>query len=108
MASEVATVSTNDNYSLSFLLGNVGAEVERMFNWQRKGEMAEAKSSLERALNLLDRIVATDISPNSRHELLRLREVICGQIYGSTLYNVNSVTLSEYFLPFALLSRKDR
>ena len=105
MASEVVASIANNNYSLSFLLGNVGAEIERMFNWQRKGNGEQARRSLERALDILDRVLASNISHGARRELLRLREVICGQVYNPVLYNVAPETLSKYFSPFALLSR---
>ncbi|OGL86006.1 hypothetical protein A3I40_00545 [Candidatus Uhrbacteria bacterium RIFCSPLOWO2_02_FULL_48_12] len=106
MGSDIATLGINNNYSLSFLLANVGAEVERMLNWLQKRDEEQVGRSLARALDLLDRALALNISPGARRELFRLHEVICGQVYNPTLYNVAPETLSKYFLPFALFSRK--
>ncbi|KKU48029.1 hypothetical protein A2936_00115 [Candidatus Uhrbacteria bacterium RIFCSPLOWO2_01_FULL_47_25] len=106
MASEATTLSTNDDYALSFQLGNVGAEVGRMLNWKSKGNEAQVNRSLERALDLLDSMLAADISRNAQRELCRLREVICSHVFTSREWTTLSSDLNSYFLPFARRARE--
>ena len=108
MTREIATANASEHRSLCFMLGNVGAEIERMFDWRRRGDEEQVRRSLARALDLLDRALAPPLSSGARRELFRLREVMCGQVYNPALYNVAPETLSKYFLPFALLSRTYR
>ncbi len=92
------------SYSLAFQMGNIGAEVTRLLNWQVKGDAGQMEKSLARALELID-LTIDDLRWNKK-ELCRLREVLCSKIFAPETYNATNEQLNNYFMPFAILARK--
>lgn len=92
------------SYSLAFQMGNIGAEVARLLNWQSKGDAGQTEKSLARALELID--LSIDDSRWNKKELCRLREVLCSKIFAPAAYNATDEQLINYFTPFAILARK--
>ena len=86
-------------------LGNVGAEVSRFLNWQKQGETNQSQKALERALGLLDLLIAESQNKLSLKEFLYLREVLCAKVFLPNQYDVTETQLKNYFLSFAILAR---
>lgn len=89
--------------SLAEQLGNVGSEYERAVKWKEKGQKEYFIKAFDRALELLDLTIEDQRWQNHRlNELVRLREVICGELVGGVDYKGSS---SNYFMRFAELAR---
>lgn len=95
--------------TLAEQLGNVGSEVGRALNWQRRGHVEYAERARERALELID-LTAADKRwhfPRKR-EILRMREVLCDFWWGDNEYGSTSANLEKYFMAFAYYARASR
>ena len=93
-------------YPLALQLGNLGSEVGRMVSLKKKGDTLHTEKAFERALELLDMIIADAGKKKSVGELTRLREVLCGFINNSPEYKITGEQINNYFIPFALMARK--
>jgi len=91
---------------LAHQLGNIGSEVSRYASWQARGDRARQDQAMERALELLDAIIADPRWRYRLRELTRLREICCDLYTGGNMYDVGAPRLVEYFLPFALAVRQ--
>ncbi|MBI4135405.1 hypothetical protein HY477_01590 [Candidatus Uhrbacteria bacterium] len=98
-------------FSIFEQMGNIGSEVDRALHWNEKGDQTSARRAVDRALELLDLTVADRryrAIPGRLKELTRAREVLCDFFYGENEYGSSAQFLKNYFLAFALASRKDR
>ncbi len=100
------TVEKWNSYFPETQLGNIGAEVLRMINWQKQGEDNSARLSLERALELIDLTVGDPKWQGRSKELLRMREILCARIYAPEEFFVSGEQLENYFNPFAVIARR--
>ncbi|PIU15915.1 hypothetical protein COT20_01020 [bacterium (Candidatus Gribaldobacteria) CG08_land_8_20_14_0_20_39_15] len=93
-------------FSLTQQMANIGSEVSRMIAAKERGDALNLQQSTERALEILDLTINSNQKKSCFRELLRLRDVLAD--YGFNLFNfvVDKRDLNEYFLPFALLSRR--
>lgn len=94
--------------TLAEQLGNIGSEVGRALNWQRRGETDQWESALDRALELFDLTIADPRWTTRMREILRAREVACDYFYGSNLFHSTPEQLESYFTAFAFLARRNR
>ncbi len=92
--------------SLSEQLGNVGSEVGRAANWQKKGQSEMETKALDRAFDLLDLTIADARWQTGRKELCRAREVLADTFFGDRQYGDTPEKLEKYFFEFALAARK--
>lgn len=93
--------------SLAEQLGNVGSEYERALRWKGKDNI-HFTHAFDRMLELLDLTIADRRWKNHRlKELVRLREVVCEELWGDSEELIDS-NLRSYFLYFGILARKDR
>lgn len=93
--------------SLAEQLGNVGSEYERALRWKGK-DSVHFTLAFDRMLELLDLTIADRRWRNHRlKELVRLREVVCEELWGDKEELLDS-NLRSYFLYFGILARKDR
>ncbi|OGH65409.1 MAG: hypothetical protein A3J66_02190 [Candidatus Magasanikbacteria bacterium RIFCSPHIGHO2_02_FULL_47_14] len=92
--------------SLCEQLGNVGSEVGRALNWQKKQNKILANAARERALELLD-LTASDARWHGlrKQEIIRVREVVCDFWWGGNQYGSTPENLEKYFLYFAFAAR---
>lgn len=81
-------------------MGNIGSEITRARVWQEKGDASSRDRALQRALGLLDILLAQESNPARVRELSGLRSFI-------TAEPGELRQLENYCLPFALLSRKN-
>lgn len=92
--------------TLSEQLGNVGSEIGRAVNWQKKGDGEHMKNALERGLELLDITIADNRWAGPRRkELCRAREVVKDTFYGDNEYKDSPEALEKYFYQYALAAR---
>lgn len=95
--------------SLSEQLGNVGSEVGRATNWQKKGNLEQTKKALDRGLELLDFTIADSRWSGARvKELCRSREVLVDVFYGDNDYHDSPEAMEKYFYQYALAARKEK
>ena len=88
--------------SLSEQLANIGSEVTRLAHARRIRDEISSEKALDRALELLDLTLKETKSPGSLFEISRLREFVCAVVLGGKEYDIDSQSLEDYFLPFAL------
>lgn len=100
-------MSNEEFKKLAYDLGNIGAEVSRLLNWQKQGEQEQARSCLMRALDLLDSLIEHKMREPFLRELLCLREVLCAKVFSPDEYEASETQLKNYFLPFAALAREE-
>lgn len=90
-------------------LGNVGSEVGRAVNWQKKGDREHRDRALERELELLDLTIADQRWAGVRRkELCRVREVMVDTFYGDREYQDTPEKLERYFYDYAVEARVKR
>ena len=86
-------------------LANVGSEVSRASKWKKKENEIHAQNSFERALELLDLTILNSPRYTATKELCRAREEMCRHFFDSNVDEFEK--LNRYFLPFALVARKN-
>lgn len=95
------------SFSLAEQLGNVGSEVERAIKWREQGNKEYFELAYIRMLELLDlTIVDKRWSGPRRKELVRVREALCDSFEGAQQIGVVLSDWPKYFLPFAILARR--
>jgi hypothetical protein len=93
--------------SLAEQLGNVGTEVGRMRRWQGRDERLAA-GAFERALELLDLVLADPRWRGRLREIARARELLCDAATGGREHWATLEDLDRYFLAFAVAARSRR
>ena len=93
--------------SLSEQLGNVGSEIGRAANWQRKNNQIQRDKALDRAFDLLDLTISDKRWHTGRKELCRSREVLADTFYGNKEYKDTPEALEKYFYQYAVAARKN-
>lgn len=89
-------------------MANMGSEVERAINWKLKKNFDYSWKAFERALELIDLTLETEISyPPRLRELCRVREVFVDYFYGDNEFNSTDESWKKYFLAFAYAARKN-
>ena len=81
---------------ISYQMANIGSEISRTINWQKKNRMEHADLSFERALELIDITVAGTKNYFRLKEILRMREMLVAWKIGDKYYEKNSDWL-KYF-----------
>lgn len=92
--------------SLSTQMSNIGSEVRRALNWQRKGNTEYCRKSASRALELLDLSLDSAGSFPRLKELARLREAVVDYFFGSNRFATSEVLWRKYFDHFNYAARK--
>lgn len=91
--------------SLMEQLGNIGSEVGRAAQAQRK-DGHRFHQAVERALDLFDLTLEDKRWRGRLREIARAREVFCDAVHGGKEYGSTLADLDTYFLPFALAAAK--
>jgi len=94
------------NLSLSEQMANIGSEVSRSLNWQRKGNTEYCQRAASRALELLDLSLESAESFPKLKELARVREALVDYFYGSNEFSSTEVLWRKYFDHFNYAARK--
>ncbi|MBI5221681.1 MAG: hypothetical protein HY979_02665 [Candidatus Magasanikbacteria bacterium] len=89
-------------------MGNIGSEVGRAHNWQKKNNIVQRDKSLDRAFDLLD-ITLDDprwrVYPGRLREICLARELLADTFWGSREHGDTAQGLEKYFFQFALAAR---
>lgn len=87
--------------SLYEQMANIGSEVSRALNWQKKGNKDYCQKAVYRALELID-LSLTFVKPFPRiKEFTRLRETIVDYFFGSNQFASSEILWRKYFDPFS-------
>ena len=95
-------------FTLAEQLGNIGSEVGRALQWQKRNDTEQKERALARALELFDLTISDARWRTRLREILRAREVVCDFFYGENVYQSIPEELESYFANFALAARRDR
>lgn len=95
-------------FTLAEQLGNIGSEVGRALNWQKRGDEEQWRRALDRAFELFDLTIADPRWDVRLREIARAREVVCDYFYGGNQYVSDAQQLENYFLTFAFVARRER
>ena len=93
--------------SLAAQMANIGSEVSRALNWQKKGHKEYCQKAAARALELLDLSLDCAESFPTLKELARVREAMVDYFYGSNQFSSSEVLWRKYFDHFAYTLRKN-
>ena len=87
-------------------MANIGSEVNRALNWQKKGKKELSLKAAARSLELLD-LSLNIAGPFSRtKEIARVREAVVDYFYGSNQFSSSEALWRKYFDHFNYLARK--
>lgn len=92
--------------SLAEQMANIGSEVSRALNWQKKGNTEYCRKSASRALELLDLSLDCAGSFPKLKEFARLREAVVDYFYGTNEYSSSEDLWRSYFNHFNFAARK--
>lgn len=92
--------------SLPVQMANVGSEVIRAMNWQKKKNQDYSRQAFERALELLDLTLADSKNRYRLKEIARTRELLADYFTGKNEFKSTSQLWQNYFLAFNYLARK--
>jgi hypothetical protein len=92
--------------SLSEQMANIGSEVSRAFNWQKKNRDDLSIEAVNRALELLDLTVASLSQYARLKECLRVRECLIDYFYGDNTFSSSEILWRKYFDAFVYAARK--
>lgn len=92
--------------SLPWQLGNIGSEILRAINREKKGDILGKRNAIERALELLDFTLSDRNNVGRIKEVSRLREILASIYVGSKYYETDLSAIQNYLLPFAILVRE--
>jgi len=94
------------NLSLAEQMANIGSEVSRALNWQKKGKKDFSQRAFSRALELLDMTIAPVKKYSTLKELFRVREAMVDFFCGTNQFCSSELLWRKYFDHFAYLARK--
>lgn len=88
---------------LSFFeqMANIGSEISRALNWQKKNNRGYATKAAYRALELIDLTLGVVQEPSRIKELTRLREAVVDYFLGANQFSSSEVLWRKYFDHFA-------
>ncbi|HZE87355.1 MAG TPA: hypothetical protein VE090_04060 [Methylomirabilota bacterium] len=94
------------DFSLVEQMANIGAEVGRTINWEKKENTTMSTNALYRGLELLDFTINDKKNKNSLKEILRVREALVDFFLGDNIYKSSDVIWGKYFYFFNMAARK--
>ena len=89
-------------------MANIGSEVSRALNWQKKNNREFCLKAVSRSLELLDLSLSSTQSFPRIKELARVREAILDYFYGSNQFSSSEVLWRKYFDHFNYFARNSR
>ena len=92
--------------SLYEQMANIGSEVSRALNWQKKGKKDFCMKAILRALELLDLSLRSVKTFPRIKELTRLRETIIDYFYCNNQFSSSEILWRKYFDHFNYFVRK--
>lgn len=93
---------------LSFFeqMANIGSEISRALNWQKKGNIEYCQKAVNRGLELLCLTLDNSTKQSHYKELTRVKEAILDYFYGTNQFSSSEILWRKYFDHFAYALRK--
>jgi len=92
--------------SLAEQMANIGSEVSRALNWEKKGKEDLSQRAFNRLLELIDMTVSSVKKYPKLKELLRVREALVDFFSGTNQFCSSELLWRKYFDHFAYLARR--
>ena len=89
-------------------MANIGSEVSRALNWQKKGNEAYMKKAVYRALELIDLTLKSANTYPRLREVARVREALVDFFFFENEFSSTEKLWRKYFDAFAIVSRNSR
>lgn len=87
-------------------MANVGSEISRALNWQKKGNLEYCHNAVNRALELLFLTIDSVKVRSHLRELTRLHEAIVDYFYGKNTFISSEKIWRKYFDAFAYAAQR--
>ena len=92
------------NYPIAYQMGNIGSEVSRSLKWHEKGNEKRANSAIDRALELFDFTIESNVKNHARlTEILKAREEFCDYFFGGNSWHTDPAAMQKYYDGFAMM-----
>lgn len=91
--------------SLPEQMANIGSEISRALNWQKKGNEEYSRKAVIRALELLDLSLECGGSLSRLREVARVREAVVDYFFGNNEFLSSEPLWRSYFDHFAFAAR---
>ena len=85
-------------------MANIGSEVSRTIKWKEKNNPNQSQKAFERALELIDITLTTNLRRTALIELCRLRENLCEEYFKPDTKGIEKI--NKYLFQFAIASQK--
>jgi len=92
--------------TLSEQMANIGSEISRALNWQKKDKKDYCHKAVFRALELISLTIDSVSKKSQYKELTRLRECINDYFFGENQFNSTNYQWQKYFDHFNYAARK--
>lgn len=86
-------------------LANIGSEVIRAINWEKKQNTEYARLACNRAVELFDLTLSCQKSEPALKEVARARELWLDYFVGSNQYEQTGSSWEKYFMAFTLAAQ---
>ena len=91
-------------HPITYQMGNVGSEVSRALKWSAKGKEARAAQAIDRALELFDFTIESNVGNSGRlREILKARDEFCDYFFGGNSYCTNPMEMQRYYDEFVVM-----
>lgn len=101
-------VATWSKFSLVSQMANIGSEVIRAINWQKKDNGKYATLAFYRALELTDLTLMTRPDPARMRELARMRAALIDYFAGTNSFASSDKNWLTYFNAFTFAAARER
>lgn len=92
-------------FSIHEQMANIGAEVGRAINWNKKNNQEMSRNAFYRSLELLDFTIDDPKNKNRLSEVLRVREILADYFIGDNIYHSSEKQWEKYFYYFNYAAR---
>lgn len=95
--------------ALSFVekMANIGSEVERAINWEKRQNPDYSRKAYDRALELIDLTLDSIQGFPRLKEIARMRELLVDYFSGTNEYQSTDSSWRNYFSPFTFAARRN-
>ena len=87
-------------------MANIGREVSRALNWERKNKKEISQRAASRALELLDLSLDSGETFSQLKEFCRLREAVVDYFFGDNTFSSSEILWRKYFDHFNYAARR--
>ena len=91
---------------ITFQMGNIGSEVSRALKWSAKNNQERADKSSDRALELFDFTIESNIKNHARlTEILKARDEFCDYFFNDNSYQTDPDRMQRYYDGFVMMEQ---